>query len=462
MHGAVCTAARRLPQMVYLFALTQSLDRRTFLGSITAPVAALSLARALFAQHAPGNPDWASLGMGLSTGIASELVKSKFGPIGGVVFGSVLSALGLGDDTSAKLDQISAKLDEIDAKLDQVISQLNVLQSSVDAVRDQLRESTARIDYDTAYGRVQELISHNQTLLEMYRDIVDPSKRDAIAFNKQQFLQQVGDGVIVRGVRQLWNDSIQGLNGQTGLIEAFCRKVWSSPRAFTAADAHSIEQHWDFLDAQQSLSIMFLMEYYNAHGAGSNVPDLLKKWEASRRQQLTRLRGTLRAYDVFPILSRDPDDGRPPIRDGKTQYHVQNLAWRMPAGVLVSKNPPVFWYTKIFPARTIHSFQEITGWINEIFIEVTKTTGLKGWYIPLESTFLEMLKEVGPSMPGHMVLNGFQTTGDASQILLLKAYGDPTVEAYSGYFGIKAPPINDTACLLLAHDAQPNETCWYQ
>jgi len=448
--------------MVYLFGLTQSLDRRTFLGSITAPVAALSLGQALFPRRALADPDWASLGMGLSTGIATELVKSEFGPIGGVVFGSVLSALGLGDDTSAKLDQISAKLDEINAKLDQVITQLNVLQASVDALRDQLRESTARIDYDAAYSRVEDLISHNQTLLEIYRDIADPSKRDAITFNKQQFLQQVGDGVIVRGVRQLWNDSIQGLNGQTGLIEAFCRKIWSSPTAFTEKDAHSIEQHWDFLDAQQALSMMFLMEYYKAHSAGSNIPDLLKKWEANRRGQLRKLRGTLRPYDLFPILTRDPDDGRPPIKDGKPQYHVQNLASRLPAGVMVSKNPPIFWYTKVFPARTVHSSEDITNWCNEVMKEVKDATGILGWYIPLESNFLELLKEVGPSMPGHMVLNGFQTSGDASQILLLKAYDDPTVEAYSGYFGIKAPPVNDTACLLLAHDVQPRETCWYE
>ena len=234
-----------------------------------------------------------SLAKSLATSIGSSLAKGAVGAVGAYALGQILSVAGF--DMSGQAAMMG--------KLNEIIDRLKVLQQSVDQLRATLLKTLSKLSYDVAVGQVQPLIDLNGTLTDSYAALlraapgeVDGARADILALT---------DATLLKGPRT-WHNALVGGSGQTGLIEAWGRDVFNAHAKWYAADAaRAMQTQWNYLDAQQAMTVNFLVEHLNATHQRAKAIETLRQWHRNRGEQAAKLRGMVDAVLPYATIGAD-------------------------------------------------------------------------------------------------------------------------------------------------------------
>lgn len=289
----------------------QKITRRAFVAAVPA-LLAMSGSPVALAQEQTA----------LAAEIGGSLAKSAAGAAGSWAFGQIMSAAGA--DTTGQA-AIMAKLDQINQKLD-------VLQSTVEQLGRDLRKSLSQLTYDLAASQVQDLIVLNTSLKVRMRQLASSSLQTAEAAKRD--VRAYLTGSLQLGM-ETWHAALCGLNGKTGMIEAWNRDVYAGCGGlFGWEQAVAIQQNWDYLDAQQAMTVSYFVEHLNDSGQRDLVRPTLAQWESNRAEQLVRLRGVARVWDEWPKPS------------GGTTLRALSF---LPKDVLISPGTNRMWHLEIGP-----------------------------------------------------------------------------------------------------------------
>jgi hypothetical protein len=222
--------------------------------------------------------------------IGNNLADAAAGPVGSFAFGQMMSAMGF------------QQQDPVAAALAQISAQLAALQKSVDALTAEMNNEITQLNYDLVIAPVTALIADNQTLLGNFQTLAQDTTdadRDATKATINVTLPNMVNAPAV------WNDTLCGTAGQTGVIEAWSRVVHTHCADFFGpTQSASIQQHWNFLDGQQALSVLYAVEHANSVGDSSTAANIISVWQTNRTAQLALLRGMPIGDDTFNW--RDP------------------------------------------------------------------------------------------------------------------------------------------------------------
>ena len=192
--------------------------------------------------------------------VGESLAKGALGQVGGLALGQILVLVGA--DISGQ--------QEMSRKLDQILADLAVLRTAVDRLTADLQKVGADLAYDFSVNGVLGLIAVNTTLNGAFKSllIAKPAEQQKLKGSIATELAKLTTGLAT------WDNCLRGISGQTGLINGWGRKVrancadWFSP-----VSALAIELHWDYFDAQQALTVAYLVEFYNQN----DEPTMAKK-----------------------------------------------------------------------------------------------------------------------------------------------------------------------------------------
>lgn len=362
----------------------RQVSRASFLVSGTAALAATALpwSRALAA------PALDITAGGIALSIGQSLASGAIGSIGSFAFGSIMSAMGV--DLNGQ-GAMNAKLDAILAKLDE-------LQNSVTALTRFIEAEDAQIEYDTAYASVQPLIDANKTLSGHYSDLLklDPKAHAGQVISKIGDIERlINDPTYLRGV-ETWHNALSGLNGQTSLLRAWGKAVFHEPSAsiFDQTQAGKIQSRWDAFDAQQALTVAYLVDHYNSKliPEPATAQRILAQWWGNRQVQLQALRGCVKKVDVFPQA-----------HDGNIVNVTTNLVF-MPDTMVYSRQSNCMWCT--VPYGPLDFSNTEPGILNFIVAraenDAASRTNTAGWFLPSQDELYHFAQECG----GHF---GFGT-----------------------------------------------------
>ena len=223
------------------------------------------------------------------------------------------------------------------AKLDEIIHKLDVLQATVDRLGAELRRSLSQLSYDLAASQVQDLIKLNSYLNRTFKQLARSTPQTMQAVKRE--IRQSLSGPLLLGL-ETWHAALCGLNGKTGMIEAWNRDVYNSCGALFGWDqATAIQQNWDFVDAQQAMTVAYLVEHLNDTGQKELVRSTLEQWRVNRFEQLVRLRGVTNMWDEWPKYD---SAGR----------RVGNWLLRLsffPKDVIITTKNKIMWHLQIGP-----------------------------------------------------------------------------------------------------------------
>jgi prefoldin subunit 5 len=186
----------------------------------------------------------------LATTIGETLGKGALSSAGGVALGQIL--LLAGADFSGQA--------EMSRKLDQILAELDKLRTAVESLTEHLQEVEADLAYDLSVNSVLGLINVNKTLNDAFRDLLIAKPEELVRMKKDITgkLEKLTDGLAT------WDNCLRGVSGQTGLIHGWARKVRANCKNwFSAHSASAIQSHWDYYDAQQALTVAYLVDYYH-------------------------------------------------------------------------------------------------------------------------------------------------------------------------------------------------------
>lgn len=269
-----------------------------------------------------------------------ESVKDKIkGKAGEIVLGQILALIGFGSDAQA----------EVLSKLNEIINLLKELQASVDQTRKTILAAISQVDYDTVYHGVAPLVNLNRTLQNHYTNLLESEEAEQPKISRQ--IINLTKRLI--GADVTWHNAIVGSGGQTGLVEAWGRIVFSnasigSPKGwYDASSAKLTQEHWDFLDAQQAMSVYFLCEFYHKNDQPKSARNLLKAWHKNRSEQVKLLRGVLRPTIEYTTINAKNE----PVH-GSWKVHalpnnvaisiIMDMMWYLPLAQIPSSPPQVF------------------------------------------------------------------------------------------------------------------------
>ena len=278
------------------------------------------------------SPAWAAGKSSVAGYVGSQLVSGVLSGIGGqaatFAIGQLMSVINPQPDLQAEMIK----------KLDQIIGQLKALQSSVDAVASGLVKSR----YENIVKPAQTLVEHNDTLMDYYRGIANAKSADALTYAKAKFLGGAGFFDVHTAV-ETWHHTLAGFGQAPGLIQLWAEDVYQSNKLFGPATAKAIQDHWEFFDAQQTRTVMFLIDTMNFEQAVFKAGDaqdsvkVLRRWHEYRKTQLGLLRGTLEKTDApFTYI----DDA------GKSQTETLPLN-SLPLGLIIDRETNTVWLQNI-------------------------------------------------------------------------------------------------------------------
>ncbi len=320
------------------------LSRRNLLAVTTGIAAGVALPPARAVAQAAASA-------GIATRIGTSLGSTVGREVGRFAFGQVMTAIGL-DLTGAGAMQ---------AALNEIMNELHVLQEKVDRLQRTLEEGLGELRYAAALEPVLGLIARNDTI-QRHTDVLldiapnashsaeERARRLAEAERQKRLIFDDMTPDYLDGPTR-WDNALRGLRGQLGLIQSWSRMVATkSGWSFGAADAAKIQEHWDFLDAQQALNVSYVVDYYMAHGLTTQARTTLAQWYRNRAAQLSMLRGTVTRQDEMPRAALDGGGtmltklrylpANTLIDKGKRIMHYLTVSERVQQTVLVNAGAP--------------------------------------------------------------------------------------------------------------------------
>lgn len=394
------------------------LSRRAVLRGASAAVAA-----AVLAPSSMGRLAWGAESGGaasLAANIGGSLAKGALGSVSSFAFGQMMSAVGV--DMSGQA--------EMNAKLDQMLEKLDALQGSVDRLRDYLGSELTQMQYDAAYAQVQPLISRNKYLNEKFKYLLT-ARKENIQRTKNDISNAINDPNYQSGI-ETWHDVLTGLNGQTSLIRASSRAVFNKQSIFNQKQAQIVQEYWEYFDAQQALTVSYLIDSLNATDRRDEARMLISRWYRNRDAQLVGVRGCAAPVDVFPKIT------------GTTVVEHRTPLKSLPARTLYSKATELMWCTQPFgpmPGRLI----ALSNWQN-VIRSVDPTVrqfvpSRSGWSIFGEDTIRKLLIECG-----------FERDGVKALIAQGFTMADVNVRVLASCAAVHAEPIDVADCSSFGTD----------
>jgi hypothetical protein len=124
-----------------------------------------------------------------------------------------------------------------------------------------------------------------------------------------------------------------GFNGNTSIIKAWGVVVYNNNPLFGLAASQAIQKNWEWFDAQQAMTMNYLVERCNSSSLSRLVPEKMERWRAYRLDQLALLRGMVKTTDIHYSI------------DVQTQRASSYLTLLkiLPAGVLIDLETQVMW-----------------------------------------------------------------------------------------------------------------------
>ena len=290
--------------------------------------------------------------------VGESLAKGALGQVGGLALGQILVLVGA--DISGQ--------QEMSRKLDQILADLAVLRTAVDRLTADLQKVGADLAYDFSVNGVLGLIAVNTTLNGAFKSllIAKPAEQQKLKGSIATELAKLTTGLAT------WDNCLRGISGQTGLINGWGRKVrancadWFSP-----VSALAIESHWDYFDAQQALTVAYLVEFYNQNDEPTMAKNTLETWSQNRKLQLSMLRGTLRREEK--VINSWVDVHIEPGKELLINLGTSELPVKNPNSTLLTVAVPS-WTTmplSFLPPNTAIHISSSTMWCLKIGGEVS-------------------------------------------------------------------------------------------
>jgi hypothetical protein len=331
---------------------------------------------------------------GAAETLGGQLAESAAGPIGAFAFGQLLSWAGLGDNSQA----------EMQAALNQIIQQIAVLQQSIDQLHADMEAAMTQIQYDVVAQPVNALIASNETLLGLFATLAG-APADELADQRASIVSQMGPSIVT--APQTWHDTMTGNTGTTGIIQAWNQVVHTHYPFFDAQAANAIAQHWAYLDAHQTQSVMYCVEWMNHQGNPAGAVQTLLNWREHRIAQLGMLRGMPWSLDRYIYVDGNPDAGRPNAERIATELRS------LPPGVTITSfegAPMMYYLTLMGPIAHGNSGSDFNSAYQECVNTVADVTDRQGqgdqvddstlWNIPSPPQMIDFLNFCGGSVGG--------------------------------------------------------------
>jgi len=273
----------------------------------------------LFAQEAEATAT-SALTSSLMSGAASSLA----GDLASYAVGQLIASTGVTgqDQTVSLLESIIAKLDQLQKEIEELDRDLGI--------------EISQTKYDTIAQPANVLMAQNYSLMERYRKLAKarsaPDRDDA----REEFRKGLAK-VDLEASMNLWHRTLHGSNGSTGLIEAWSQLVFSKTKLFGLKSSKVIQKNWEHFDAEQSRTLMFLVEHLNDNPkTRRDIPAQVATWQANRALQLKKLRGMVSSIDTAYGL----DSNLAPKR-------IDTNLKTLPQGVAITTANSLMWCLKI-------------------------------------------------------------------------------------------------------------------
>jgi hypothetical protein len=269
-------------------------------------------------------------GDSLSGAIAGSLAKSAASSAGSYVFGKLLESAGI--DLSGQ--------DEMNAKLDQILQQLKQIENDLTALKKSLNLKFGQLDYDEVTNPIEPIISlngalniKNGALNIKYKNLASSTDLAEIRSLKEEIRTALYGPNDLDAAMETWHNSMCGFNGNTSIIKAWGVVVYNNNPLFGLAASQAIQKNWEWFDAQQAMTMNYLVERCNSSNLSRLVPEKMERWRAYRLDQLALLRGMVKTTDIHYSI------------DVQTQRASSYLTLLkvLPAGVLIDLETQVMW-----------------------------------------------------------------------------------------------------------------------
>lgn len=334
----------------------------------------------------------ASVWEGAAETLGTQLAGSAAGPIGAFAFGQFLSAVGLGHNPQA----------DMEAMLGKILQEIGALQQSINQLKSDMDQAISQVQYDVVAAPIETLIDTNQTLLGMFNDLASAATSADAQAQRTAIMAQLGQSIV--SAPATWNNSLVGVAGATGVIEAWNQVVHTHYPFFGPAVAVAIAQHWSFIDAQQAQSVMYCVEWMNNSGDRAGALRTLNTWRENRITQLGMLRGMPYSIDVFTYTNADPAAGTASIESINTPVNM------LPPNVVitnVSGGPMMYYLTLMGPIEhgDAYDLSDFNAAYQPLVDAVAAATARPGqsvqtddsvaWNVPYQGTLVEFLNDCG-------------------------------------------------------------------
>jgi hypothetical protein len=353
---------------------------------------------------------YAQAATGIATQIATSIASSFGKQAATLAFGQIMGAIGIDTSGTAAIQQA----------LNQILGDLDALKSELDTVLQKIEIGFSKAAYTAAKTAALDLIARNRHLVEAMKVLValNPTPQDtpqqradkltAIATQKDH-IYSLFDPFYFAALEK-WNLLIQGgVGDDISLI-----KTWSALSYATATNYYGKEQAigmqnlWDYIDAQQALTVSFLVDYYTSHTPTNpaQAQATLATWYRYRVQQLGLLRGQARRSDNF-----SESGGSGTIKQRTTALPnclPLNTIVMKPLNDIVSDSTVAMWlldlYGPIGESAAACSDEDITnGTYSAVQAAISKTgrgsSGLYGrWGRPTNFAFKALCNTLGGSV----------------------------------------------------------------
>ena len=307
------------------------------------------------------------LGGSIANGVVSGLAH--------YAFGQILSAAGV--DMSG--------LKEIQDTLNQIQNSINQLSRDIASLKDVLQKELAELRYDVAYQQVAALIATNKELLLQSATLVSMPPGDLRDAQKNKMNRMIERNLLTGP--HIWQDALSGAGGQSGLIAAWGRAVFRTYSVYGPVQAAAAQKNYDFFDAQQAITVAFIIDYWKEQGNLARANQTRRDWYAARDGQRGLYRGGDRQYDEMPVVD---DNGRFSSDIAKTAAN-SFIPSALPARTLFSKTNGLMWLlygSPIVLGASGPSWSDFDAQISRVITEQNNSTksNIKGikikWDLP--------------------------------------------------------------------------------
>jgi hypothetical protein len=257
----------------------------------------------------------------LSGAIAGSLAKGAASAGGSYVLGKILLSAGI--DLSGQA--------ELNAKLDQILQQLTQIENEITALQTDMDEQLTDLKYNLVYAPIKTLIALNKSLDFYYTPLVKSTSPDEIKSLRKEIRALLSSQNSLVQAMKTWHGAMCGSNG---VIVAWGKAVYARNPLFGPRASMAIQKHWRYLDAQQAMTMNYLVEHLNDDPElARQVPRAMEDWRSSRLEQLNLLRGMVDTTDIHYSI------------DLQTQRASSYLTLLkiLPTGVLIDRDTQIMW-----------------------------------------------------------------------------------------------------------------------